>query len=58
MDENGIWHGDADLLAGHFGVLEEEAHEMLTDLAEHQAVQRVGTRHYLIPNWREDVADA
>jgi hypothetical protein len=52
-DRDGIWAGDAKMLAAKFHVTEDEAHEVLSDLCDRGLIQRVGRRDYIIMKWRE-----
>ena len=40
-DNDGIWDGDAESVAADFHVSEDEAHEMLSDLANRGLIERL-----------------
>jgi hypothetical protein len=52
-DGDGIWAGDAKMLAGKFQATEDEALGVLTKLCDRALIQRVGASTYIISRWRE-----
>jgi hypothetical protein len=55
-DPSGIWVGDDATVAGEFGVTEDEAHEMLSDLADRRLIEKLFPGTYAITEWREQDA--
>jgi predicted transcriptional regulator of viral defense system len=52
-DRDGIWSGDDATLADEFRVSEDEAHEMLSDLANRGLIEHLCPGTYAITKWRE-----
>jgi hypothetical protein len=52
-DRDGLWTGDAASVAADFHVSEDEAYEMLSDLADRDLIQRIGSAMYIITRWPE-----
>jgi predicted transcriptional regulator of viral defense system len=52
-DNDGVWTGDAAIIAAEFGVSENEAHELLGELCDRELIQRVGKMQYIVVKWRE-----
>jgi hypothetical protein len=50
---DGLWNGDASTVAEEFGVTEDEAYEMLSELCDCNHLQRVGRREYIVVRWPE-----
>ena len=52
-DREGIWHGDAASLAAEFGVTEDDAYAVLSDLCDGRKIERLDLRTYIVVNWLE-----
>ena len=52
-DDDGIWHGNAEGLAGEFEVSEESAEEVLRELRTRRLVERLSARTYFLSKWKE-----
>ena len=52
-DNDGVWTGDAAIIAAEFGVSENEAHELIGELCDRGLVERVYPGTYAITKWRE-----
>jgi hypothetical protein len=52
-DADGLWTGDASIMATEFGVSEDEAQDMLGELSDRHLIERVGTATYIVTRWRE-----
>ena len=52
-DADGMWEGDDATIAAEFGVTDDEAYSVLSELCDRNRVQRVGERQYIIVRWRE-----
>jgi hypothetical protein len=52
-DRDGTWGGDDATVAGEFGVLEDEADEMLSDLADRGLIERLVPGKFALVRWRE-----
>jgi hypothetical protein len=52
-DADGIWDGNDASVAAEFGVAEDEAYSMLSELCDANHIQRIGTEKYIVTRWRE-----
>ena len=52
-DEDGIWNGDAASLAYEFGVSEDSAHSILSELCDRPLIELVDERTFAITKWPE-----
>ena len=52
-DPDGIWHGDAARLAVEFGVSEDDAYVVLSDLCDGRKIEKVYKQTYVLVNWQE-----
>ena len=53
VDDDGIWHGNAEDLAEEFEVSEESAEEVLRELRTRRLVERLSARTYCLSKWKE-----
>ncbi|MGB9435064.1 MAG: hypothetical protein WBQ89_22655 [Candidatus Acidiferrum sp.] len=53
IDDDGIWHGNAESLAKEFEVSEESAEEILRELRTRRLVERLSARTYFLSKWKE-----
>jgi DNA-binding FadR family transcriptional regulator len=53
VDDDGIWHGNAERLAKEFEVSEESAEEVLRELRTRRLVERLSARTYFLSKWKE-----
>ena len=52
-DADGLWNGNAEVLARRFNVSADEAYDTLSQLTDHNRLERVGSESYIITRWRE-----
>jgi hypothetical protein len=52
-DADGLWDGDASTIAAEFYVSEDEAHDVLGDLADRGLIEKLVPGKYAIVRWRE-----
>jgi len=52
-DDDGLWTGDAAVIAAEFSVNEIEAHEVLTELCDGVHIEEVYPGTFAITAWRE-----
>ena len=52
-DAGGLWDGDASTVAAEFGVSEDEAHDMLSELCDGHHVEKVVPGKHAIVKWTE-----
>lgn len=52
-DREGMWNGDSATVAEEFGVTEDEAHAVLSELCDRNRIQRIGDAKYIIMRWPE-----
>jgi hypothetical protein len=52
-DHDGLWDGNAEIVAEEFGVSEDQAYFVLSHLSERNHVQRVGNSTYIVTRWPE-----
>jgi hypothetical protein len=53
VDDDGIWHGNAESVAKEFEVSEEAAEEVLRELRTRRLVERLSARTYFLSKWKE-----
>lgn len=53
VDEDGIWHGNAESLAVEFEVSEDSAEEVLRELRTKRLIERFSARTYFLSKWKE-----
>jgi hypothetical protein len=58
-DEEGMWAGDCATVAQEFGVSDDQAYGVLSEMCDRNRIQRVGEKTYIVTRWRErdDPAD-
>jgi hypothetical protein len=52
-DEEGLWNGDSATVAEEFGVPEDEAYAVLSEMCDRDRIQRIGEKTYIVTKWRE-----
>jgi hypothetical protein len=52
-DEEGMWNGDSATVAEEFGVTEDSAYAVLSELTDRNRIQRIGEKLYIVTRWRE-----
>jgi hypothetical protein len=52
-DHEGMWDGDAAILAEEFHVTEDAAYRVISELTDRNRIQRIGDATYIITRWRE-----
>jgi hypothetical protein len=52
-DDDGMWSGDAATIAEEFGVSENEAHEVLSELCDRGLVEELYPGKYAIAKWQD-----
>jgi DNA-binding IscR family transcriptional regulator len=53
VDDDGIWHGNAENLAEEFEVSEDSAEEVLRELRTKRLVERLSAGTYFLSKWEE-----
>jgi hypothetical protein len=53
VDDDGIWHGNAQSLAEAFEVSEQSADEVLRELRTKRLIERLSARTYFLSKWEE-----
>jgi hypothetical protein len=52
-DEDGLWSGDAAVIAAEFGVTEDESYSSLSDLTDRGLIEQLYPGNFAIVRWRE-----
>lgn len=52
-DRDGIWRGDAAILAEEFDASEDDAESALDELRDRRLIERLSTRTYFLSKWRD-----
>lgn len=52
-DKDGIWAGNDGSIAAAFGVTEDDAYAMLSELCDRALIQKLAPAKFIITNWRE-----
>jgi hypothetical protein len=52
-DADGMWEGDDATIAAEFGVTDDEAYSVLSELCDRNRVQKLGGAKYIITRWRD-----
>ncbi len=52
-DADGLWNGNAEVLARKFNVSAEAAYAFLSDLCDRHLIEKLFSEKYAIMNWRE-----
>ena len=52
-DREGMWTGDSATVAQEFGVSDDEAYAVLSELCDCDRIQRIGDETYIVTRWPE-----
>jgi hypothetical protein len=52
-DREGMWAGDCATVAEEFGVSDDEAYAVLSEMCDRDRIQRIGEKTYIVTKWPE-----